>query len=125
LKPLDQKGLRQPPRLHIEITARELDSLGDQLSPAHVWNQLLQKPLVLPRKNNLKKKKEGVSMPMQKREESGDFSNLVGSRKKPMKIAVVARQQTFEEERKCTAAIQLLLTELVRQQLGCKEKEND
>jgi hypothetical protein len=84
-----------------------------------------KKHLILPSETNFREKNRGITMAIRKREESDNYRDLVGSRKKPMKIAVVARQQTLEEERKCTAAIHLLLTELVRQQLGCtKEKEN-
>lgn len=63
-------------------------------------------------------------MAAQNKEASGAIRRRVGSAKHPMKITVVVRQQTLEEERKCHAAIKLLLTEMVRQQLGCKEKEN-
>ncbi len=64
-------------------------------------------------------------MATQNKEVSSAKFHRVGGAKRSMKIAVVERQQTVEEERKCAAAIKLLLTELVRQQLGCKENENE
>jgi hypothetical protein len=67
--------------------------------------------------------KEGIAGETQYREASGAPSRRVGVAKHPMEIAVTVRQQTPEEERQCNAAIQLLLTELVRQQLGCEGRK--
>jgi hypothetical protein len=36
-------------------------------------------------------------------------------------MTAIVKQQTLEEERKSNAAFQLLLTEIVRQNLGCEE----
>ena len=69
--------------------------------------------------------KEGIRAEAQNREESDANCRRVGSAKRPMKIAFSMRQQTLEEKRKCHAAIKLLLTDLVRQQLGCKEDGNE
>ena len=55
------------------------------------------------------------------KEAVGDFYRHVGGSKKPMNVAKSIRQQTLEEERKCKTAIQLLLTELVRQQMAAME----
>lgn len=67
----------------------------------------------------LKNKNEGIHATAWKGEGSDANCRRVGSEKRP-KFAVSTRRQTLEEERQCNAAIQLLLTELVRQQLGCK-----
>jgi hypothetical protein len=62
--------------------------------------------------------KEGFGAETQYREVSGAPRSRVGGANCPMAIAISVRQQTPEEERRCAAAVQLLLTELVRQQLG-------
>jgi hypothetical protein len=75
-------------------------------------------------KSKISSAKEGIPVETQYREVSGAKHCRVGRTKRPMNIAVVARQQTVEEEGKCNAAIELLLTELVRRHLGCKERGN-
>jgi hypothetical protein len=65
--------------------------------------------------------KEGVRAETQNKKESGERRRRVGGAKRPMNVAISIRQQTLDEERKCNAAIKLLLTEMVRQQLGCGE----
>lgn len=68
----------------------------------------------------MEKKNEGFHAAPRKWEQSDDKCRRVGSEKRSTKIAVSIRRQTLEEERQCNAAIQLLLAELVRQQLGCE-----
>lgn len=70
--------------------------------------------------NQMEEKKEGIDAARRNREGSDAEACRGGGAKSPMKIAVSLRQQTLEEERRCNAAIQLLLAELVRQQLGCE-----
>jgi hypothetical protein len=67
--------------------------------------------------------KRGLAMEIQNKEVSDADRRRVGGAKQPTKIAVTVRQQTPEEERRTAAAVQLLLTELVRQQLGCEGTE--
>lgn len=69
--------------------------------------------------------KRGFEMAIQNREVSGAKCRRVGGAKRSMNVAISIRQQTLEEERKCNAAVKLLLAEMVRQQLGCGENEND
>jgi hypothetical protein len=76
-------------------------------------------------KQEMLKIKEGIGAEMQNREESGAKCRRVGGAKRPMNVAISIRQQTLDEERKCNAAIKLLLTEMVRQQLGCGENGNE
>lgn len=59
-------------------------------------------------------------MKFRQREVSGAPLCHVGNAKRSTRIAVKARQQAPEEERKCMTAVQLLLTEIVRQQFGCQ-----
>jgi hypothetical protein len=61
-------------------------------------------------------------MAIRNSQEVGATNCRVGGARRPLKVAVSVRQQTLEEERQCTAAIQLLLTELVRQKLGCERE---
>ncbi len=62
----------------------------------------------------------GIVNTLQNKDISDNPPRRVGGPKRPIKIAVKMRQQTPEEERQSNAAIQLLLTELVRQQMGCE-----
>jgi hypothetical protein len=71
----------------------------------------------------MSKSNKGIRAETQYWEESGAPRRRVGVAKRPMAIAVTVRQQTLEEGRQCNAAIQLLLTELVRQQLGCEGRK--
>jgi hypothetical protein len=66
-----------------------------------------------------KDKNEGIHARAWKREGSDANCRRVGS-EKHSKFAVSTRRQTLEEERQCNAAVQLLLAEMVRQQLGCE-----
>lgn len=43
----------------------------------------------------------------------------------PQLLAVAVRRQTAEENRQYRVALQLLLSEMVRQQLGSGERENE
>ncbi|HEY1686051.1 MAG TPA: hypothetical protein VGG19_14895 [Tepidisphaeraceae bacterium] len=40
-------------------------------------------------------------------------------------LVIAKRQQTLEEEREFNAAFNLLLIEIVRQNMGCKERDNE
>lgn len=62
-------------------------------------------------------------MANQNKEVSGATRRRVGGARRPITIAATVRRQTPEEERQCNAAIQLLLTEIVRQALGCEGRK--
>ena len=64
--------------------------------------------------------KRGFARELGNKKESDSKCRRVGDETRPINVAVVVRQQAPEEERRTTAAIELLLAEMVRQQLGCQ-----
>jgi hypothetical protein len=71
-------------------------------------------------KPKFSRSKQGTCVEKRNKEVLSAFHCRVGGAKRSMETAVVVRQQTLEEQRSCMTAIQLLLTEMVRQQLGCQ-----
>lgn len=85
------------------------------MAPARRCGRIVKNPKEIGMENKI----EGFRADPQNLEQSGARNCRGGGIKRSASIAYSARRQTLEEQRQCEAAIQLLLAELVRQQLGC------